>query len=83
VEEAKKRLMDAGRTPGSPQLKTFGPNMILAKDFLEQGEDEVVLQYFDRCKRFWWSIFSFFKIRKWKKLVRKGLMPDFGSHMNY
>ena len=33
-------LRAAGETPGSPQLNSFGPNMLLAKELLEAGEQE-------------------------------------------
>lgn len=36
IEEAKAFLLNAGRTPGSPQLSSFGPNMILAHELLEK-----------------------------------------------
>lgn len=34
LETARSDLLAAGRTPGSPQLNSFGPNMRLAKDVL-------------------------------------------------
>lgn len=55
VGEAKSRLLLAGKTPGSPQLNSFGPNMQLAKELLERGETEVVLEYFELCRKFWTS----------------------------
>src|SRR3982751_4597144 len=53
VDEAGARLLEAGRTPGSPQLDSFGPNMSLAARLLEAGRPAVVLEYFDECERFW------------------------------
>ena len=53
VEAAKKRLLAAGHSPGSPQMNSFGPNMTLARDLLAKGEKAVVLEYFDLCKKFW------------------------------
>src|SRR5690606_1423435 len=47
IEEAKTFLLSAGKTKGSPQLNSFGPNMTLAKELLENGEREVVIQYLD------------------------------------
>ena len=53
LEEARDRVLRAGRTPGSPQLNSFGPNMALARELLERGETAVVLEYFDLCSKFW------------------------------
>src|SRR5207302_2318611 len=47
VKEAKQYLLAAGRTPGSPQLDSFGPSMVLAQKLLALGEKEVVIQYLD------------------------------------
>jgi hypothetical protein len=38
VEEAKCLLLLAGQTPGSPQLNSFGPDMLFAEELLEKGE---------------------------------------------
>src|SRR5204863_4474896 len=38
IEEAKRRLIAAGRTPGSSTLASTGPGMQLAKDLLDKGE---------------------------------------------
>jgi hypothetical protein len=43
-------LLAAGATPGSPQLNSFGPNVTLAKELLEKGQVDVVLQYFLSAK---------------------------------
>ncbi len=53
TDAAKARLLDAGKTPGSPQLDSFGPNMELARELLQKGEKDVVLQYFSLCGKFW------------------------------
>src|SRR5215510_2304765 len=53
INEAKRYLLLAGDTPGSPQLDSFGPNMLLAKELLEKGERDVVLKYFEKCGQFW------------------------------
>ena len=31
IDEAKQHLLEAGKSPGSPQMNSFGPNMSLAK----------------------------------------------------
>lgn len=44
IKKVKSRLLAAGKTTGSPQLDSFGPNLVLAKDLLERGERNVVLK---------------------------------------
>ena len=52
-EKAADYLIKAGKTKGSPQLNSFGPNMTLAKALFEAGEKEAVLTYLEECARFW------------------------------
>jgi len=81
IEEAKARLLEAGKSPGSPQMDSFGPNMSLAKDLLEKGERDVVLQYFDLCRKFW--SMGHAKLDQWTKDVKAGQTPDFGANLLY
>ncbi len=53
VADAKKYLIAAGKTPGSPQIDSFGPNMMLAQQLLDKGEKETVIQYLDLVAKFW------------------------------
>ena len=46
VTLARSSLLAAGGSTGAPTLDSFGPNMSLAKDLIEAGERDVVLQYF-------------------------------------
>jgi len=78
---ARDYLLKAGNTTGSPQLNSFGPNMSLAKDLLEQGDRETVLQYFDLCRQFWKPEFS--KLDDWSEQVTAGKIPDFGANLLY
>ncbi len=79
IEEAKRHLLAAGKSTGSPGLNSFGPNMTLAKDLLEKGEQETVLQYFDLCRKFWRSD----KLDEWTKDIHAGRIPDFGANLLY
>ncbi len=53
LEEAKRRLLAAGNTPGSPSLNSFGPNWNLAQELFAKGERDTVLAYIDLCRKFW------------------------------
>ena len=52
-DEAANYLLAAGKTPGSPQLDSFGPDFMLAKELLQAGQKEAVLQYLDLVGNFW------------------------------
>ena len=81
VEKAKEHLIEAGKTPGSPQLDSFGPNMTLAKELLEKGEKDVVLRYFELCSTFW--ELGRDRLDNWSDLVKDGKIPNFGPNLNY
>jgi len=81
IPGAKEHLLADGRTPGSPQLNSFGPNMMLAKELLEKGERDVVLAYLDLCGQFWKSGDS--RLQNWKAIVKGGCTPDFGTNLIY
>jgi hypothetical protein len=81
LADAKNHLLLAGKSPGSPQMDSFGPNMSLAKDLLEHGESVVVLEYFELCKKFWDSKFS--KLDAWSAEVKAGRIPNFGANLVY
>lgn len=82
VREARTRLLAAGRTPGSPQLDDFGPDMTLADELLEHGESAVVLAYFRECDRFWGNK-SKNRLNEWSAAVRAGRKPDFGKRSGH
>jgi hypothetical protein len=81
VETAKRELLEAGRTPGSPQLNSFGPNMSLAKDLLERKETDPVVAYFEMCGKFWEMEGG--NLRRWGVRAKAGEMPDFGPNLMY
>ena len=72
-------LLAAGATPGSPQLDSFGPNLALAKDLLDKGESQVVLQFFALCKKFW--AMDGGKLDKWGAIIRSGGIPDLTGNL--
>ena len=79
VDDAKEFLLKAARTPGSAQLHSFGPNMLLAKELLAKGERQVVIQYLELSREFWPRP----KIDEWKSAIEKGNVPEFGANLKY
>jgi len=76
-------LLEAGRTPGSPQLNSFGPNMALACELLQRGQTAPVREYFSLCRRFWMPQFADAKLKEWESDVIAGREPHFGPHIVY
>lgn len=74
---ASAKLLEAGRTPGSPQLGSFGPSMLLALRLLQAGEPSVVLNYFELCRSFWKMGNVWLDL--WEAKVRAGGIPNFFS----
>ncbi|MEL7123092.1 MAG: hypothetical protein AAFO07_26820 [Bacteroidota bacterium] len=69
IELAKQYLIKAGKTPGSPQLNSFGPNLSLAKELLEHGERKAVIEFIKQSKKYWKWFFSWQKTRKFIKAI--------------
>jgi hypothetical protein len=81
VSAAKEHLLEAGQTPGSPQLGSFGPNVSLARDLLTTREVSTVVEYFRLCQAFWEMEDG--KLAHWIQLAEAGEMPDFGPNLVY
>jgi hypothetical protein len=78
-KEASQHLLLAGRTLGSPQLNSFGPNMRLAMELINAGEVAAVLQYFDLCREFWKMGND--RLDLWSAEVVEGKQPNFGANL--
>ena len=81
VETAEKELLLTGATPGSPQLDSFGPNMSLAKDLLEQNHIDAVVDYCGLCAKFWKMERG--DLRRWTARAKAGGVPNFGANLLY
>ncbi len=81
ISAAKQELLEAGRTPGSPQLASFGPNVSLARDLLSRREVSTVVEYLRLCEAFWQMEDG--KIAHWVQLAESGEMPEFGPNVVY
>jgi hypothetical protein len=81
-------LYAAGCTPGSPQLNSYGPNFVLARELAEKGEYNAVIAFLDQVARFWanpetkkpaykqLAIENQKLLEAWKKELRAGKVPD-------
>lgn len=89
IDEAKKYLLAAAKTRGATQLNTFDPDFILARELLERGEKDVVLEFLDLVERFWAKVEAqrpgdakrvadkkLKKLEAWREQVRNGKIPD-------
>ena len=81
LEGAAQYLLAAGRTPGSPQLRSFGPDMALAKELLERGQTQTVVRYLQLCLDFWEMGQD--ELRNWITLIEAGREPDFRRNLRF
>jgi hypothetical protein len=80
LEDAKRYLIAAGSCPPTPYLMNNGPNMGLAKDLLEKGEKQVVLDYFELCRKLWSNGGA--QLDQWSQQVKDGKIPNFGGSLS-
>ena len=73
VENARRYLLAAGKTTGSPSLSSFGPDMTLAKELLAAGKRDVVVEFLESCKSFWHSGKD--QLESWLRSIRAGQNP--------
>ncbi|MBN9414956.1 hypothetical protein ABS71_19395 [bacterium SCN 62-11] len=81
LAEAETRLLKAAQVPTSPQLGSFGPNMLLAQELLERGSTQPVLDYLEECKTFWASGTA--ELEEWIEEIKDGRKPEFGANLSY
>jgi hypothetical protein len=79
MAKAKEHLLESGRTTGSPVLSSYGPSMTLAKELLERGERDVVVEFLKLCTRFWNA--QDHLPEQWIDAIERGEMPDFGPNL--
>jgi tetratricopeptide (TPR) repeat protein len=72
LELAKEHLLKSVSVTGSPQLNSFGPDMVLAQELLNAGEKEIIYEFFFRVRLFWKSECIDF----WADKIRSGEIPD-------
>lgn len=78
IDSAKRYLLAAGKSPGSPQLDTFGPSLELAQELLKRRELPTVASYFESVARFWKMDQGV--IRTWLTQLSQKEIPDVARH---
>lgn len=73
LERAVMYLVEAGKTPGSMQLNTFGPELDLANLLLKKGKKEAVLSYLNNVNTFWKSNDN--QVTQWMTKIEQGKTP--------
>ena len=70
---AKRELLEAGKSKGSPVLGSFGPELPLAQALLDRGERDTVLAFLDDLATIW----SFRRpvVLAWQEAIRRGEHP--------
>ena len=74
IDAAANFLLRAGKSTGSPQLDTFGPELDLADELLKQGKVEPVKIYLKDIKSFWEMNNG--KVDVWLSEIEKGEKPE-------
>lgn len=79
IKKSTDHLIKASKTPGSPQLNSFGPNMTLARELLEEGQREKVVSFIKNIQNFWESEYSYSAIR-WINEIESTGATDFSKY---
>jgi tetratricopeptide (TPR) repeat protein len=77
VSSAKQFLLDSSKPEAAKDISISGPMMILAKELLERGERDIVLQYLDNCLTLWPRGENVLQV--WIDEIRNGKKPNFGN----
>lgn len=74
-------LLASAKSKGSPQMNSFGPNMLFASEMLAAGEKDAVIEYLNLCAAFWEMEDG--RIDVWKRVIAEGGSPKFGANLLY
>jgi hypothetical protein len=74
---AKQFLLDSSAPSAEKDVSLSGPTMVLAKELLEAGERDAVLQYLSNCLPLWPRGEDVLQI--WMADIRNGKTPKFGN----
>lgn len=81
IDAASNYLLKAGKSTGSPQLDSFGPELDLANELLQLGKVDAVQSYLKDIKAFWEMNNG--QVDAWLAQIEKGERPQldrFSAH---
>jgi hypothetical protein len=81
LRRAGEYLLAAAQVEGDGTLSSFGPNMMLARELLEKGQLDVVVEYFRLCSKFW--SYDRGQLARWTEQVKAGEIPQFFANLVY
>ena len=74
---AKQYLIDSADPEAARDIAFSGPTLVLAKELIERGERDAVLQYLQHCLSLWPRGETVLQI--WIAQIREGKTPNFGG----
>jgi len=77
VATAKRYLLLAAATPGSRSIEQNGLDTSVVRVFLQRGEKDVVLEYFNQTRHLWPQGAQV--ITRWESIIRSGRIPNFSN----
>jgi hypothetical protein len=77
IPAAKQYLLDSASPAAAKDITLSGPTLILAKELLEHGERDTVLEYLTRCAALWPRGQDALQI--WIADIKRGKTPNFGN----
>lgn len=80
IDTASDYLLKAGKSSGSPQLNSFGPELDLANELLHLGKVDAVKSYLNDIKSFWEMNNG--RIDAWLAEIEKGEKPQLNRFGN-
>lgn len=73
IKSAEQYLIEAGKSTGSPQLDTFGPEFDLANELLKNGKTHTVQAYLSGVNKFWEMDNGI--VEEWQATISKDEIP--------
>jgi len=77
MSASKQYLLDSSGPAAARDIATYGPMMALARELLEKGERDTVLQYLEKCLILWPRGEN--TLQNWISDIQKGATPNFGN----